>query len=158
MLHTEDFKRVLVKNKRLKDVGFKFTTILTFIRRLIDKAGLYNVVNETTQTLSVLEDEEFDKYDIVVDKGNKRVILEADLWDIGTIEFEKKKAVALEKLNRYNSELQFGFCLLVGSRVIYRITESIYMGVDDIEDKAVSDRILSHYEIDIELISKLRTT
>lgn len=55
MLHTKDFEKVLVKSKRLKDVGFKYATVLTFIRRLIDKAWLFSVVNESTETIKVLE-------------------------------------------------------------------------------------------------------
>ncbi len=158
MLHTENFKKILVKNKKLKDIGFKFATILTFIRKLVDKSGLYSVLNETTQTIKVLEDEMFESYEVVVDRENKRVVLEADLWGVISKDFDMNKAEELEKINRYNSELQFGFCFIVENRVMYRITEPIYMGVDDDEDQAVSDRILSHYKIDTDLISRLETS
>ena len=82
-------------------------------------------------------------------------MLEADLWSVGTRAFAKKKVQTLERLNRYNQNLNFGYCMLVGFKVIYHTTESIYMGVDDAEDMAVADGLIRHYMIDTKLIKDM---
>ena len=115
--------------------------------------GLYSVADAENSMVRAINDDE--EIEIVVDKANQRLILEADLWSIGTRAFAKKKVQTLERLNRYNQNLQFGYCMLVGCKVIYHTTESIYMGVDDMEDLAVADRLIRHYMIDTGLIKDM---
>ncbi len=153
MLHSSSFKKIVKKNKNYKDIGFKFTTVAVFIRRVLDLLGLYSVADAENGMVRAIKDDE--EFEIVVDRANQRLVLEADLWNIGTRAFIKKKAQTLERLNRYNQNLNFGCCMLVGCKVIYRTTESIYMGVDDAEDLSVADRLIRYYMIDTELIKDM---
>lgn len=153
MLHSGIFKEIVKRNKNYKGVSIKFTTVAVFVRRVLDLLGLYSVADAENGMVRAINDDE--EFEIVVDKANQRLVLEADLWSIGTRAFAKKKAQTLERLNGYNQNLQFGYCMLVGCKVIYRTTESIYMGVDDIEDLAVSDRLIKHYMMDTGLIKNM---
>ena len=153
MLHSGIFKEIVKRNKNYKDIGFKFAAVAVFVRRVLDLLGLYSIADaENSMVRAIKDDEEFE---IIVDRANQRLVLETDLWSIGTRAFAKKKAQTLERLNRYNQNLQFGYCMLVGCKVIYHTTESIYMGVDDIEDLAVADRLIRHYMIDTGLIKDM---
>lgn len=153
MLHSSSFKDIVKRNKHYKGVSVKFTTVTVFIRRVLDLLGLYSVSDaENSMVRAINDDEEFE---IVIDRANQRLVLEADLWTIGIKAFAKKKAQTLERLNRYNQDLQFGYCMLVGCQVIYHTTESIYMGIDDIEDLAVADRLIKHYMVDTGLIKDM---
>ncbi len=153
MLHSGIFKEIVKRNKNYKGISIKFTTVAVFIRRVLDMLGLYSVVDAGNDTVRAIKDDE--EFEIVVDRANQRLVLEADLWSIGTRAFAKKKAQTLERLNRYNQNLNFGCCLLVGCKVIYHTTESVYMGIDDTEDMAVADRLIRHYMIDAKLIKDM---
>lgn len=150
MLHSSSFKNIVKRNKNYKDIGFKFAAVSVFIRRVLDLLGLYSVADAENGIVRAIKDDE--EFEIVVDRANQRIVLEADLWTIGTRAFAKKKAQTLERLNRYNQNINFGCCMLVGCKAIYHTTESIYMGVDDAEDLAVADRLIKHYMIDTGLI------
>lgn len=150
MLHSCSFKEIVKRNKNYKGVSIKFTTVAVFIRRVLDLLGLYSVADAENSTVRAIKDDE--EFEIIVDRANQRMVLEADLWSIGTRAFAKKKVQTLERLNRYNQNLNFGCCMLVGCKVIYHTTESIYMGIDDAEDMAVADRLIRHYMIDTGLI------
>lgn len=153
MLHSSSFKKIVKRNKNYKGISIKFTTVAVFIRRVLDMLGLYSVADaENGKVRAINDDEEFE---IVIDRSNQRLVLETDLWSIGTRAFAKKKAHTLERLNRYNQNLNFGCCMLVGCKVIYHTTENIYMGIDDAEDMAVADRLIRHYMIDTELIKNM---
>ena len=153
MLHSGIFKEIVKRNKNYKGVSIKYITVAVFIRRVLDMLGLYSVADAENGMVKAIKDDE--EFEIVIDRANQRLVLEADLWSIGTRAFAKKKAQTLERLNRYNQYLNFGCCLLVGCKVIYHITESVYMGIDDTEDMAVADRLIRHYMIDTELIKNL---
>ena len=153
MLHSGSFKKIVKRNKSYKDIGFKFAAVAVFVRRVLDLLGLYSVADAENGMVRAIKDDE--EFEIVVDRANQRWVLETDLWSMGTRAFAKKKAQTLERLNRYNQNLNFGCCMLVGCKVIYHTTESIYMGVDDAEDLAVADRLIRHYMIDTELIKNM---
>lgn len=153
MLHSGIFKEIVKRNKNYKGISIKITTVAVFIRRVLDMLGLYSVADAENDTVRAIRDDE--EFEIVVDRANQRLVLEADLWSIGTRAFAKKKAQTLERLNRYNQYLNFGCCLLVGCKVIYHTTESVYMGIDDTEDMAVADRLIRHYMIDTKLIKDM---
>lgn len=153
MLHSSSFKKIVKRNKNYKDIGFKFAAVAVFVRRVLDLLGLYSVADAENGVVRAIKDDE--EFEIVVDRANQRIVLDADLWTIGTRAFAKKKAQTLERMNRYNQNLQFGCCMLVGCKVIYHTTESIYMGIDDAEDLAVADRLIRHYMIDTELIKDM---
>ena len=147
MLHSKYFDEISKRNQGVKDIRFKFASVAVFVRRVLDKMGLYSKADVERDITCAIK-EEFDEFDIVVDKTNCQVVLEADLFGIGTVGFEKKKAQVLERINKYNLALQFGSCMLVGCRVVYRTYVSIYMGIDDAEDVAVAERLINHFEID----------
>lgn len=115
MLHSGIFKEIVKRNKNYKGVSIKYTTVAVFIRRVLDMLGLYSIADaENGMVRAIRDDEEFE---IVVDRANQRLVLEADLWNIGTRAFTKKKSQTLERLNRYNQNLSFGCCMLVGCKV-----------------------------------------
>ena len=146
MLHSGRFKGIVKRNKNYRGVSVKFATVAVFIRRVLDMLGLYSVADAEQGIVRAIRDEE--EFEIVIDRGNQRLVLEADLWSIGTKSFAKKKAQTLERLNRYNQDLCYGYCMLVGCKVIYHTTESIYMGIDDVEDLEVADRLMKHFIAD----------
>ena len=153
MLHSGIFKEIVKRNKNYKGISIKYTTVAVFIRRVLDMLGLYSIADAENGMVRAIKDDE--EFEIVIDRANQRLLLEADLWNIGTRAFAKKKAQTLERLNRYNQNLNFGCCLLIGCKVIYHTTESIYMGIDDAEDMAVADRLIRHYMIDTKLIKDM---
>ena len=153
MLHSGIFKEIVKRNKNYKSISIKYITVAVFIRRVLDMLGLYSVADAENGMVRAIKDDE--EFEIVIDRVNQMLVLEADLWSIGTRAFAKKKAQTLERLNRYNQNLNFGCCLLVGCKVVYHIAESVYMGIDDTEDMAVADRLIRHYMIDTELIKNM---
>ncbi len=151
MLHSKYFEEISKRNQGVKDIRFKFASVAVFVRRVLDKMGLYSKADvENDITCAIKQD--FDEFDIVVDKENCQVVLEADIWGIGTLDNETRKAQALERINEYNQHLQFGCCMLIDSRVIYRIRESIYLGADDAEDLAVAERLIRRFETDVKYV------
>ena len=151
MLHSDYFNGIWKKNKSVKDVRFKFATVAIFVRRVLDKMGLFSCA-DVEKDITCAMKQDFDEFDITVDKKNAQVVLEADIWGIGTLDNERRKAQALERINEYNQHLQFGHCMLIDSRVIYRIRESIYMGADDTEDLAVAERLIRRFETDVKYV------
>ena len=122
-----------------------------FVRRVLDKIGLFSCA-DVEKDITCAMKQDFDEFDITVDKKNAQVVLEADIWGIGTLDNERRKAQVLERINEYNQHLQFGYCMLIDSRVIYRIRESIYLGTDDAEDLAVAERLIRRFETDVKYV------
>lgn len=151
MLHSSYFNGIWKKNKGVKDVRFKFATVAVFVRRVLDKMGLFSCADVEKDITCALK-QDFEEFDITVDKKNAQVVLEADIWGIGTLDNERRKAQALERINEYNQHLQFGYCMLIDNRVIYRIRESIYLGADDAEDLAVAERLIRRFETDVKYV------
>ena len=151
MLHSKYFDEISKRNQGVKDVRFKFASVAVFVRRVLDKMGLYSKA-EVENDITCAMKQDFDEFDITVDKKNAQVVLEADIWGIGTLDNEKRKAQTLERINEYNQHLQFGCCMLIDSRVIYRIRESIYLGTDDAEDLAVAERLIRRFEMDVKYV------
>jgi len=151
MLHSKYFEEISKRNQGVKDIRFKFASVAVFVRRVLDKMGLFSRA-DVEKDITCAMKQDFDEFDITVDKKNAQVVLEADIWGIGTLDNEKRKAQALERINEYNQHLQFGHCMLIDSRVIYRIRESIYLGTDDAEDLSVAERIIKRFEIDVKYV------
>ncbi len=151
MLHSKYFEEISKRNRGVKDVRFKFATVMVFVRRVLDRMGLYSKADvEKDITCAIKED--FDEFDIIVDKSNSQVVLEAELWGVGKFDTDKSKLQLLENINTYNQDLQFGYCMLIGCKVIYQTKATIYLGADDAEDLAVAERLIRHFEVDAKAV------